>query len=268
MKKALVAGLGLCMVLFAVACVGFTADGATQIGASLWSGLEVENAGNIGGYIGGQANVVVANHLAFDAQVEETFYSTTDLSAIFGLRGVFADWSMGVGGGFNAYDLEGNSPYCLGKADIWASTYAPGFFAKLYIDGIPRTEYGKVSIALDWRNKPVGFAGSYFFSNNPGGIYNETRGDLSASLFYPCSICIKSEYDCDFRLFAGARYANFDNLNIGNPYWSHTYGWLAGLRLIAFNITLKAELQGNYKTDPWVNNNFALKFVLNSSISF
>ena len=269
-----------CVLALAVTCLFGLLAQPTDIDfhGSAWAGIEwIEEDRAEGGWIGGEVYLTfLAGRLALEFKIEESIYSTIDRSFNFGLRGISSNFSLGTGVGFNTYDAETwfeildlwrcykyVEPYPKGY--LWASAYNEFVYIKVYLEATEGMAYSKTSFLVDVRSKPLGYATSYAHNVGPGGIYEELRGDLSASLFYPCFVCWESEYDCDFRGYVGGRIYSF--FNPTDLYRGDWQGWLGGLRLIAPLGEMKLETQRLYKEDTW-GEGWETKIIFSGSVKF
>jgi hypothetical protein len=270
MKKTLfVAALLFILASFVVAIssVGEARGRCLGINGSVWSGFESQQGSEPSGWIGGEVyfpGILCSNNLALELHSDVNFYGVTDLSAIFGLRGIFPYCSLGTGAGFNFYDVK--NPRKYDKWYGWASGYCPCFFSRIYFDITQNWNYGQFSAVIDLRTKPFGVATSYLYSLKPGGEYEELRGDISLSLCYPGNVCYESDYDFDFRVYLGGRIASFFNpVNLYRADWKSVLG---GLRLITPGGNLRFEVQVAEKNDRYVQGNHEGKLVISGSCSF
>jgi len=278
MKRGLRWKTAILIALTLAAGVALVSQAEIIVHGNIWGGFEYIGQENPeGGWIGMEAYFINSRlpQLALEFRIEENAYATIDRSFNFGLRGIFPHLSIGTGIGWLAYDAESLpellcGDVCFAQADrypktyLWASAYNQFAYAKGYLELTPEG-YGKTSFLADIRSKPIGFAFSYVDVISPAGIYEEARGDISLSLFYPCALCRESAYDCDFRIYTGGRAYYF--YNPVDPYRGDWNGWLAGLRLISLDGEARAEVQRLYKADRW-NQGWEWRLILSGSVRF
>ncbi len=270
MKRALfVVALAFILAGFviAISSVGEARSCCSGMNGSIWGGFEAQQGSEPNGWIGGEVYfpwIFFSNHLALEIYSDLSLYDMVDLSAIFGLRGIFPCYSLGIGAGLNLYNLE--NPQIYDKWYGWMSGYCPCFFSKAYFDITRDQDYGQFSAVVDLRTRPVGVATSYLYSLKPGGKYRELKGDVSLSLFYPGDVCYDNECDFDFRVYLGGRLAFF--FNSANLYRADWKGVLGGLRYITLDGELHFEIQISEKSDKYVQKCFEGKLVISGSFLF
>jgi len=263
-RKLSLGALVVVMLVGAVLAASGIRAKAGDWAGTFWAGTEVQlDNGKVGSYVGNEGYICLLDKLFVDGRFNGSFYDTNYLDAALGLRAVFPRYSFGVCLGANDYDFSNPVHQCLVKFGFWGSAYGPGLFGKAYIEKTFAGDYYKISFSIDWRGKPIGFAESQIFNYGPGGMYKELRGDVSLSLFYPCSTCVNDEYDCDFRGYSGGRLASFDS----STYHGNWKGWYIGLRLIIFNVSATLELQNNFKTDAWTKDSPEWKVLMGVTLS-
>jgi len=254
MKKVLFVVLILSFMLsfvVAISSVGEANNCLPQLNGSVWSGVEAQQGNELNGWIGGEvyfSEFFLQSKFAPEARLDLNCYDTIDLSATIGLRVIYPHYSIGIGVGTNLYNGEYDEKY--DKWYNWISAYYPHFFSKVYFEITRNSNYGQFSSMVDLTTQPLGASVSYFYSLNPGGEYEELRGDLSVSLLYPYQFYDEKDNHFDFRLFVGGRIAYF--FSPATLYRGDWQGCLGGLRLVVPKGDLRLEFQVANKSDQYV----------------